>query len=250
MRIPVMAATVERRLLLNYQVDPAVVTPLLPAPLRPRLVGGAAVAGICFIRLSQLRPAGLPAMVGVRTENAAHRIAVSWDDPAGEPPRTGVFIPRRHSASRPTVWFGGRLFPGAHDLARFTVREGDGELRVSFVGGSGTADVTVAEAAGWPGSALFSGLAEASEFFRSGGAGYSATRDAHRLDGLELRTEAWAVQPAVVTHAASTYYDDPALFPPGSARLDVALVMRQLPVTWHGLPSMRVAPQLVTGPTT
>ena len=89
MRIPVMAATVERRLLLNYRVDPAVVAPLLPAPLRPRLAGGAAVAGVCLIRLGDLRPAGLPVAVGVRTENAAHRIAVSWDDPAGEE-RTGA----------------------------------------------------------------------------------------------------------------------------------------------------------------
>jgi uncharacterized protein YqjF (DUF2071 family) len=65
MRIPVMAATVERRLLLNYRVDPAVVAPLLPAPLRPRLAGGAAVAGVCLIRLGDLRPAGLPVAVGV-----------------------------------------------------------------------------------------------------------------------------------------------------------------------------------------
>lgn len=244
MRIPVMAATVERRLLLNYRVDPAVVAPLLPAPLRPRLAGGAAVAGICLIRLGDLRPAGLPAAVGVRTENAAHRIAVTWDGPAGGPPRTGVYIPQRQSASRLTVALGGRLFPGRHERARFTVRDGDGagELRVAFATAGGTAvDVTVAETDDWPASALFGGLAEASEFFRGGGAGFSATRDPRRLDGLDLRTAGWAVRPAVVTRATSTFYDDPALFPPGSARLDVALVMRRLPVSWHTLPSMTVA---------
>ena len=242
-----MAATVERRLLLNYLLDPDVLAPLLPAPLRPRLVGGSAVAGICMIRLGDLRPAGLPAAVGLRTENAAHRIAVTWDDPDGGPERTGVYIPRRHSASRPTVWLGGRLFPGAHDRARFTVADrdrGGGELRVAFAGpaGSERVDVTVAETDDWPGSAVFSGLEEASEFFRAGGAGYSPGRTPGRLDGLELRTSAWAVRPAVVTRVASTYFDDPGLFPPGSARPDVALVMRDVPVTWHSLPAMAVRP--------
>ena len=46
---------------------------------RPQLVEGRAVAGICLIRLGSLRPKGLPASLGVTTENAAHRIAVEWD---------------------------------------------------------------------------------------------------------------------------------------------------------------------------
>ena len=41
-RAPVMTATIERRLLINYQVDPEVLTRVLPAPFRPHLVGGVA----------------------------------------------------------------------------------------------------------------------------------------------------------------------------------------------------------------
>ncbi|CAA9221321.1 MAG: hypothetical protein AVDCRST_MAG41-515 [uncultured Corynebacteriales bacterium] len=234
MRIPVLAGVVERRVLLNYAVDPEVVARLLPPPLEPVLAGGSAVAGVCLIRLGRLRPAGLPGAVGIRTENAAHRIAVRHGD------RTGVFIPRRHSASRPTVWLGGRLFPGVHGHARFTVREDGDDLRVAFACATGSVDVALTVTDDWPGSALFGGLAEASEFFRAGSAGWSATRDRHRLDGLELRTEDWSVRAAVVRRAESTFFADPALFPPGSARLDGALVMRDLPVSWHSLPSLAV----------
>jgi Uncharacterized conserved protein (COG2071) len=249
MRIPTMIATIERRLLVNYRVDPDVVAAMLPAPLRPQLVRGSAVAGICLIRLGGLRPQGLPGAVGLRTENAAHRIAVEWDGAPGEPPRLGVFIPRRHTASRPTTWFGGRLFPGRHDRARFCVHESDSEQRVAFSSvssarstkGGCDVDVTLTVAPAWPGgSALFADLAEASRFFRLSSAGYSPTRDPNRLEGLELETEGWRVEPGLVSRARSSFFDDPALFPPGSAELDTALVMRDVAVRWRVLPPLQI----------
>lgn len=58
MKLPRLAGTVQRRLLVNYRVDPDVIASLLPAPFRPQLVNGFAVAGICLIRLGSMRPAG------------------------------------------------------------------------------------------------------------------------------------------------------------------------------------------------
>jgi uncharacterized protein YqjF (DUF2071 family) len=74
-----MSSVIERRLLVNYRVDPEVAASLLPAPLRPQLLNGWAVAGICLIRLGRLRPSWAPRWAGMRTENAAHRVAVEWD---------------------------------------------------------------------------------------------------------------------------------------------------------------------------
>jgi hypothetical protein len=101
-----MSSVVERRLLVNYRVDPSIAAGLLPAPLRPQLVGGWAVAGICLIRLGQLRPSAIPGRLGLRSENAAHRIAVEWDGSQGT--STGVYIPRRDSGSAINVLAGGR----------------------------------------------------------------------------------------------------------------------------------------------
>lgn len=138
MRLPVLAATVERRLLVNYRVDAELVARLLPAGPRPQVLGGAAVAGICLTRLARVRPGGLPGQVGIRTENAAHRIAVCWDDPAGGPPRAGVFIPLRHTSSRAGALLGGRLFPGLHHRARFAVQESARQVSIAVTAPDGT----------------------------------------------------------------------------------------------------------------
>jgi hypothetical protein len=105
MKVPALAAVIERRILVNYRVDPDLLGSYLPAPFRPALVGGHGVAGICLIRLGRIRPAGLPA-AGLRSENAAHRVAVCWDGPDG--PVTGVYIPRRDTSSRLAALAGGR----------------------------------------------------------------------------------------------------------------------------------------------
>lgn len=230
-----MLSVIERRLLVNYRVDPGVAASLLPAPLRPQLVNGWAVAGICLIRLGRLRPGWVPGWAGMRTENAAHRVAVEWDWMGGR--RTGVYIPRRDSDSVVTVLAGGRLFPGEHHRASFDVRETTRELHVALASSDDTThvrvDVRVAQRL--HGSALFADLREASDFFRGGSAGLSATRDSGRLDGLELRADRWVVEPAEVISVCSSFFDDARLFPPGTAAIDCALLMREIPVTWNAI---------------
>lgn len=238
MRLPQIQGEIERRLLVNYRVDPGAVARVLPAPFRPQLVGDAAVAGICLIRLAHMRPIHLPASLGLRSENAAHRVAVEWDTPRG--PRTGVYIPRRDSDSRANIFFGGRLYPGEHHRARFTVSERDDVVAIAFtsVDGSTQVDVSVRVAQRLTGSRLFSDCREASDFFEAGSTGYSATSRPHRFDGLGLKTSGWNVEPTTVDHASSSLFDDPTLFPPGTAELDCALLMRRVPVTWEPLKSL------------
>jgi len=237
-----MSSVIERRLLVNYRVDPEVAASLLPTPLRPQLVNGWAVAGICLIRMGRLRPSWVPGWAGMRTENAAHRVAVEWDGMGGR--LSGVYIPRRDSDSVVTVLAGGRLFPGEHHRASFDVRETCRDLHVAFVSSDGTAQVSVdvRVADRLQGSALFADLREASDFFRCGSAGFSATRDSGRLDGLELRADRWVVEPAEVRAVYSSFFDDGRLFVPGSATIDCALLMRDIPVTWTAIqPTFRAS---------
>ena len=238
MRVPPIEGQIERRLLVNYRVDPEVIAALLPSPFRPQIRDGWSVAGICLIRLGSMRPLGFPGWVGLRSENAAHRIAVEWDDPTGQ--RTGVYIPRRDSNSRINSTVGGRIFPGAHHRAEFRVSESDTAMQVAFVSKDATADVDVSVRITdeLVGSTLFADVSEASDFFEQGSAGFSATGDPCRFDGLSLHTEAWKVEPAVVAAARSSFFDDRLVFPSGSAALDCALVMRHVPVVWKPLPTM------------
>src|SRR6185436_6585255 len=96
--LPVIRGLIRRRLLVNFRADPVVVQRLLPAPFEPKLHAGRAIVGVWLIRLEQIRPAGMPAMLGITSENAAHRIAAVWADDAGEK-RVGVYIPRRDTGS-------------------------------------------------------------------------------------------------------------------------------------------------------
>jgi uncharacterized protein DUF2071 len=225
-------AVIERRLLLNYRADPDVVAALLPAPFRPQLRGGYAVVGICLLRLGQVRPAGLPAVVGLGSENAVHRFAVSWDTTDG--PRTAVYIPRRDSASRLSVAVGGRLVPGVHHRAAFDVAERPNRMRVAYAAndGSTAVDVEVRVTSELTGSVLFADLDQAADFFRSSSIGYSLRREPEELEGTQLTASSWRVDPCVVDRVASSYYDDRSVFPAGSIELDSALVMRKVPIRW------------------
>jgi hypothetical protein len=241
-----MSSFIERRLLVNYRVDPEVAASLLPTPLQPRLVNGWAVAGICLIRLGRLRPSWVPGWAGLRTENAAHRVAVEWDGIGGR--EAGVYIPRRDSDSVAAVLAGGRLFPGEHHRASFDVRETARELHVAFASNDRTARVSVdiGVAQRLQGSALFADLREASDFFRGGSTGFSATRGSRRLDGLEMRAARWVVEPAEVRVVCSSFFDDARRFPPGSATIDCALLMRDIPVTWTAVrPAFQAGSTLV-----
>lgn len=241
MKLPRLEGVIERRLLVNYRVDPDVITQLLPSPFRPQLVGDAAIAGICLLRLGSMRPEGFPTWAGLRSENAAHRIAVEWDTRQGV--RTGVYIPRRDSASFANLVLGGRVYPGEHHRARFDVVESPSDLRVAFAARDGSAHVRVHARLTdeLTGSNLFANLADASMFFEQGSAGYSATRDPDRFDGLGLETSAWKVAPTTVEHVSSSLFDDRKLFPPGTAVLDCALVMRDVPVRWQPLAPMHAS---------
>jgi hypothetical protein len=224
--------TIERRLLVNYRIDPEAVMRLLPAPFRPQLVSGWAVGGVCLIRLGNLRPAHFPSALGPTTENVAHRFAVEWDDNQGT--HVGVFIPRRDTSSRITAFAGDRLFPGAHHLARFTVHEGGSDLQIIVESRDGKLSLSVsAHEVTSLGGELFGSLEAALAFFRQGSLGFSASGRAARLARVRLLSESWDGRAMSVGHMASSMFDDTNVFPKGSCTLDSALVMRNLPIQWR-----------------
>lgn len=237
MRFPRIEGLIRRRILINFRVDPKYVRTIVPAPLRPQLVGGAALAGICLIRLERLRPAGLPAALGFASENAAHRIAVEWDA-AGDVQR-GVYIPRRDSDSRIARLAGGRLFPGEHHGARFDVRDDGNEIALAMRSDDALTSVELRGRAvsSLPATSSFGCLAAASAFLERGSVGYSP-RGGDLLDGVRLVTRRWSLQPLEIDYVRSSYFGDVTRFPPGSVEFDSALVMRDTESDWQPTPRL------------
>jgi hypothetical protein len=84
-----------------------------------------------------------------------------------------------------------------------------------------------------PSTSIFSSLAEASSFFEAGSLGYSVTQDPNRLDGLNLETKQWQVEPLEIKKIYSSYFSDEEKFPESSIEFDHALIMKNVAHEWR-----------------
>lgn len=225
----VIAGVIDHRILLNYRVDPCVIARQVPSPLQPKLVKGFGIAGICQISVSRMRPRGLPQVVGLASNNAAHRIAVLQEG------REGVYVPRRDTDSRMNQLVGGRIFPGLYTLSDFAVTVDGDSYRVAITDRAGhrlmAMDGRVADHV--QAGSVFSSIEEASAFFRAGDTGWSPGKEPGVLDTIELWTREWRMEPFAVTSESSSYFADPELFPRGSVEFDSAFIMRRLDHEWR-----------------
>ena len=228
-KLPRIRGIIRRRLLVNFRVDPEVMSRNIPAPFQPKLHNGYAIAGICLIRLEQIRPSLVPFPFGLHSENAAHRIAVCC--PNSE---EAVFSPRRDSDSWLNHMAGGLLFPGEHHQARFDVVDDERsvDLKMESLDCSVSVRVSGATATQMPLDSVFASLDDASRFFEAGSLGYSTTRNQERFDAIILQTSDWRVEPFAVSIVSSSYFENAQHFPPGTVTFDHALIMRNVRHQW------------------
>lgn len=233
MKLPVIHGYIDRRILVNFTVEPEAVQSLLPAPFRPKIYKDKAIAGICLIRLKHIKPKGWPDFTGISSENGAHRIAVEWEENGIT--KEGVYIPRRDTSSRLNAFAGGRLFPGKHHLADFHVREADGHFHIDFTSSDKTSiSIDARNTSEFPATSVFGTLENASAFFEGGAVGYSPNSQ-QSLDGLKLQTYQWKVSPLRMLQVASSFFENTAVFKKGSVAFDNALLMTQTEHEWHAL---------------
>jgi hypothetical protein len=236
MKIPTISGIIDRRILVNFTTEPEIAMAMIPARFSPKLVNGKAIVGICLIRLKHVRPKGLPAFIGVGSENGAHRVAVQWME-KGET-KEGVYIPRRDTSSRFNALVGGRLFPGKHYLANFDVDEHDDNYSVAFRSSDNTVvSINAKVAPNFPSDSIFHDLPTASAFFKAGSSGYSP--NAGKYDGLLLNAYRWEVQPLNVLNVKSSFFENESMFPKGSVKFDNALLMTNIAHDWSSLPDKK-----------
>lgn len=240
MKIPTIQGIIKRRILVNYRAEPSAIQKLLPAGFRPKLQNGKAIAGICLIRLEHIRPKFAPEFVGINSENAAHRIAVEWEENGQK--SEGVYIPRRDTDSIINHAVGGTLFPGEHHKADFEVSDITNEIDFAMQSADEKVFVKLNGeiCEDFPKNSVFSSLDEASKFFEKGSLGYSVTKSGDSLDGIVLDIKNWQVKPLNVHFVESSFYDDETIFPKGSIEFDHALLMQNIRHEWHSAPSFEL----------
>lgn len=231
--LPILTGLIARRVLLNFRADPRIAQALLPRPFVVETCRGAAIVGICLIRLEQLRPKGFPSQVGLASENMAHRIAVRY--PANGEMKSGVFIWRRETDQRLVQVFGGRLFPGVHHGAKFLTQTDGDEISMQVKSNDGETDVSFSarDSLAWQPTSLFKGVDEASDFFRRGECGFSSSLNQSSVEGMQLKISQWRLKPMVVQLKKTAFYSNPSRFPEGSVEFDCGLIMRAVPHQWH-----------------
>ncbi len=233
--LPAVSAVMDRRILLNFRVDPVVLERLVPAPFRVKRIHCWGLAGICLIRLRDTRPRGLPRQVGFVSENAAFRIAVEWDEGGGV--RNGVYIPIRHTNSRLNSLAGGRLFPGRHELSTFEVHETRSLFKIELRARNRDENLKLIcrRTKAWPADSIFADESHASAFIREGCAGYSPGLVDGRFEGVELRATKWRTSPLAVEHLDAPFFTNQERFHAGAIRFDSALLMEDIAPEWGNL---------------
>ena len=232
MKIPTIQGIIDRRILINFTVEPDIIQKIIPPPFRPKLYKGKAIVGICLIRLRNIRPKGLPGLISISSENGAHRIAVEWTENDGI--REGVFIPRRDTSSLLNSLAGGCIFPGKHFYAKFDVKEKDGHFHIAFKSSDGTTIAIEADKSdNFNPNSIFQNIDTASKFFEGGAIGYSPNGD--KFEGLKLKTYNWKVEPLNVKTIQSSFFENENIFPKGSVQFDNALLMTQIKHEWHSV---------------
>lgn len=228
-----LEGVIARRVLINFRADPQVVRALVPAPLEVVTHEGAAVVGVCLIRLAQLRPKGLAGFVGIASDSMAHRVAVRRPTPEG--PRDEVFVWQRHSDNALLTLLGGRPLPGVHHRARFHSVEDGSILRVEAFTADSRSDVSVSarRVREWIPSPLFPTLEAARAFFARGDRG--VLHSAGRLDAVPLGALEWSPSPLAVSRVRVAFFEDRQRFPSGSIAFDGAVLMDAVPHGWHDL---------------
>jgi len=243
MNIPAIKGIIDRRILINFTVNPDIISRIIPEPFRPKLYQGKAIVGICLIRLKKIRPKGLPSLISLSSENGAHRIAVKWVE-KGEL-REGVFIPRRDTSSKINSFVGGKIFPGRHYHADLNVIETNGHYGVAFRSTDGTTiEINAYKTNHFDPNSIFKTIENASEFFQRGAVGYSPS--GKKFEGLELKTYNWKVEPLTVSKIQSSFFEDETVFPKGSIHFDNALLMTKVEHEWHSVKQKSVVPNMVS----
>ena len=233
-----IVGTIRRRLLVNSWVDPAEVAPLLPDRVRPHLgTTGGVVVGCCMIEIESARPWPVPRRLGVNIRAAAHRISVEIGP--SDAPMLAVYVPVRHTDSKPAVLAGGRVFPGVHEQSTVVLSSDATELSwkvTSRAGGSDGFDIAASVSLEHATAAR----SEVADIVVGTVLGLSPGRRVDGVEAVEMRVRHTHAEIVELTNLESDFLEGFSTGVPADS-----LLMTDVDVTWR--PDRRTAESLSTG---
>lgn len=191
-----LVGTVMRRFLISYAVEPDGLAPYLPPGAELSIARGRAWVSACFVHIGDMRPAGMPAALGVGFRYLIHRTRARLPYPDGAM-RESVLVlePNIDRRSLATL---GRLAAGVRFHMRDISLDGTDEgWRLRMIDGATTLlDVTIPRRFGtrMPTTSTFAAAAEADAFLLGVAYGGEWHPDRSRVRLVAETHEPWTTQ--------------------------------------------------------
>jgi hypothetical protein len=189
--------------------------------------------------MEEMRPSFLAKMPkGITSDNAAHRIAVEWEENGMK--KDGVYIFRRDTNCLFNSIAGGRMFPGVNQYSSFEIHDENGNVEFNMLSKDGEVSIHFKghECSELPASSVFSSTLEISNFFKEGADGYSASRSQNCHQGLCLQTINWNMMPFHLDELSTSFFLNEFLIQDDQMQFDSAVIMRDIEHQWNKIPSV------------
>jgi hypothetical protein len=239
MRIPVLEARIDRKLLILFSTDPEVLANRIPPGRELRLQQDRAILYVQLTRYEKVRV--VPTPIGIGFDEVAYYIALE-SLPPKKPRMSRDQVIRVESGSAAHVQLA-RIFRSCEiTRAHFSARESANDLDVN--GFSERGEILFAlrgqQAPCFPPGLLFHGLPSVAEFF-----GWNLTPTGYEPDlpapwPYRSRGGEYRCFPFEVTRFTSTFLECGIHFPAGAIVLDHAIWLRRVAGQWVSAPE-RVA---------
>ncbi len=226
----------EASLVLAYAVPAPALQPLLPAGLTLDTYGNFGFLAIALVETRDLRPAFLPAGMGLSFFLSGYRIFTRYQTAAGRTLR-GLLI-LRSDTNRVAMQMAGNLLTHYHyERSRFQVERTDQKYRVQVTTQDGRADLYVeadlsVQAVAPPAGSPFPDLKEARKFAGPLPFTFDYERQTHSMIRVEGVRQQWNPRPVPVIVRQNTFLErDP--FRGAGAVLANAFYLEDVPYSWR-----------------
>lgn len=199
-----MRAWIRRCLLLSYRVPESVAVAFVPPGLELITKGGFAFLNVVLARMEAMRPAGLPAWIGVDYGHVGYRLQVRCHTREGE--HEGLYFLRSECDHRLLGFAGNLLTDFRFHPARIEGLEAGKTLCVHSLDGGGEVILDPQGAVGLAPGSPFSDLDEASRILRYNPLGL-APAGPNRVVLLDIAHGPWSLRSVALAHQRFSFIE-------------------------------------------
>lgn len=228
-----MLTTFRDCFLVNFSMAPETLAAVLPAPLEPDVYAGQAFLSVVIADMDRMRPAFMPAALGITYQQVVYRAVVRCSG------QRGVHF-LRSDADNPLMVVMGNLLSffrfhqarivrtkgaGSHHFDLVATPPDHADIHATFDVGRGSRTV--------PRSSVFPDIDAAQRFLVELYTAFRPSTDPRHVDTVDIERGAWNIHMVDASQAHFDLMDGSQLFPAGSARLDSVIYVADIEYLWH-----------------